>query len=479
MKTLEQASEILLACNGLNTSDLDSVLAVVMRHHVDYADLYVQSARHESWSMENGEVKAGSFFNDQGFGIRAVREDETAFAYSQRIDARQMLVAARSVRSVASSGARSSVTSRQWITNRSLYPAPDPITACPTEIKVALLQYIERKARALDERVTQVIAQLEVNQSVMMVMRHDGRLAADIRPMVRITLNVYVTQGKRTESSNGSLGGRTALALITDTKLDAEIEMVVNSAVVKLQARPAPCGNMPVIIASGWPGILLHEAMGHGFEGDFNRLGSSVYAGSIGQRVAPPDVTIVDNATLPNLRGSLDVDDEGEEGQNTLLIENGVVKGYMQDALNARLMKQAPTGNGRRQSYAHLPLPRMTNTYMLPGRYAPQELIASVNSGLYLVELGSGQVDITSGQYTFECELAYRIENGKLTYPIKGATVTGNGPETLRSISMVGNDLALDRGRAMCVKFGQSIPVSVGQPTLKVEQLLVGGTNVE
>lgn len=477
MNTLDKASELLLLRNGLDTTTLSNALGVVMSHQVDYADLYLQASRHESWSMENGEVKAGAFYNDRGFGMRAIREDETAFAYSQHMDAREMLLAARSIRSVAISGAGGTINLGQTVSNRALYSPADPIMSCSAEFKIKLLKSIDSKARALDSRVSQVTGRLEINYSAMMVMRHDGRLAADIRPMVRLRVEITVTQSGRMENSYGSFGGRTDMTLYSSDSLDAEIERIVASAVVKLEARQAPAGYMPVVIAPGWPGMLLHEAMGHGFEADFNRLGSSVYAGCIGQRAAPAGVSIVDNATLPYLRGSLDIDDEGEPGQNTVLIEKGIIRGYMQDALNARLMNQTPTGNGRRQSYAHLPLPRMTNTYMLPGQYNPIEIIQTVKSGLYLQELGNGQVDIVNGQYTFECELAYRIENGKLTYPVKGATVTGNGPNTLKAISMVGNDLALDRGNAMCVKFSQSIPVCVGQPTLKINELLVGGTD--
>lgn len=476
MNHLSAATETLLDTHGLGLADLHRTLDCVMEHQVDFADLYLQSTRQESWSMENGLVKSGSFVVDQGFGLRAINVDETAFAYSQHIDLKLLLQAARSVRSVASSGGSTRLGPQCVESRTGLYPAGNPVSAIDSEAKIALLESVDRKARALDPRVSQVMAFLELSHSTMMVARHDGRLAADLRPMVVMQFRVVAQHNGRVESSNGTIGARATFALFDDDVVDREVRRVVDSVLIKLEAGPAPSGKMPVVIGPGWPGMLLHEAMGHGFEGDFNRLGSSIYSGKLGELIANPCVNIVDDATLTGRRGSLHVDDEGELGQNTPLIVEGVLAGYMHDNLNARLMKQSPTGNGRRQSYSHLPMPRMTNTFMLPGNHTPEEIIATVKYGLYLADLGSGQVDIVSGQYTFEGELAYLIEDGRITRPVKGATLTGNGPETLKMISMVANDLELDRGGATCGKSHQNVPVCVGQPTLKIDELIVGGT---
>ncbi|KTT40165.1 protease TldD [Pseudomonas oryzihabitans] len=469
------ARDALLTPYGLDVSDLDSVFDCVMTHHADYADLYLQSSRHEQWMMENGIVRSGAFSVDQGFGLRALSVDETAFAYSQEITKAQLFDAAKSVRTVAAHGAsRRSVQSRR-VAKSGTYAAIDPLTAAETADKIALLQSVDHLARACDPRVSQVFANLELHHSVVLIVREDGRLAADIRPMVLIQFQVQARQAGRVEKATGRLGGRADLSSVRGEALADEVRRTVQAALTNLEAQPGPAGQMPVVIGPGWPGMLLHEAMGHGFEGDFNRNGTSVYSGKMGQQIASPVVNIVDDATLLGRRGSLQVDDEGELGQCTTLIEGGVLTRYMQDSLNARLMKVPPTGNGRRQSFAHLPLPRMTNTFMLPGEHYPEEIIASVKKGIYLADLGSGQVDIVSGQFTFESELAFLIENGKITRPIKGATLTGNGPDTLRQISMVGNDLALDNGGAVCGKAGQNVPVCVGQPTLKVDNLIVGG----
>ena len=469
------ASDTLLTPYGLDVADLESVFDCVMTHHADYADLYLQSSRHERWMMENGIVRSGAFSVDQGFGLRALSVDETAFAYSQEITKAQLLDAAKSVRTVATHGAsRRSVQSRR-VEKSGTYAAVDPLTTAETADKIALLQSVDRLARACDPRVSQIFATLELHHSVVLIVREDGRLAADIRPMVLIQFQVQARQAGRVEKASGHLGGRADLGAIGEVTLAAEVRRTVQSALTNLDAQPGPTGQMPVVIGPGWPGMLLHEAMGHGFEGDFNRNGTSVYSGKRGQQIASPVVNIVDDATLPGRRGSLHIDDEGEIGQCTTLIEGGVLTHYMQDSLNARLMKVPSTGNGRRQSFAHLPMPRMTNTFMLPGEHYAEEIIASVKNGIYLADLGSGQVDIVSGQFTFESELAFLIENGKITRPIKGATLTGNGPDTLRQISMVGNDLALDGGGAVCGKSGQSVPVCVGQPTLKIDNLIVGG----
>lgn len=470
------ASDALLTPYGLDVSDLSSVFDSVMEHNADYADLFLQAHRHEQWSMENGLVKSGEFSVNQGFGLRALCVDETAFAYSQQINKAQLMEAAKSVRLVAAHGASRHQMQPKHVSKAGIYTPVDPLSACEAAEKIELLQSVNRLARATDPRVSQVFANLELTHSVVMVMRDDGRLAADVRPMVLIQFNIHVQQNGRIEKASGRLGGRTDLSLLSPATLDAEVRRTVQSALTNLEAEAGPKGQMPVVIGPGWPGMLLHEAMGHGFEGDFNRNGTSVYSGKVGQKIASPVVNIVDDATLFGKRGSLHVDDEGEPGQCTTLIEGGILSNYMQDSLNARLMKVPSTGNGRRQSFSHLPMPRMTNTFMLPGEHSPEEIISTVKRGIYLADLGSGQVDIVSGQFTFESELAFLIEDGKITRPIKGATLTGNGPETLQQISMVGNDLALDNGGAICGKFGQSVPVCVGQPTLKVDSLIVGGT---
>lgn len=469
------AREVLLTPHGLDIQDLQRVFDVVHEHRINDADLYLQSTQEEHWSMENGQVTSGAFSVDQGFGLRAIHTDETAFAYSQHIDLNQLMTAARAVRSVATYGSEHTAFNVKTVDRFDLYGLANPLQHCAAEEKIALLQSVDRKARAMDPRVTQVMASLELSHSVILVMRHDGRLATDVRPMLVLQLRVFVRQNGRIESAGGRLGGRTDFSMFRNEHVDKEIRRVVDTALINLEAEAAPVGSMPVVIGPGWPGMLLHEAMGHGFEGDFNRLGTSIYSGKIGQRIAAPGVNIVDDATLPGRRGSLHVDDEGEPGQCTTLIEDGVLAGYMHDSLNARLMKQKSTGNGRRESYSQLPMPRMTNTFMLAGEYEPDEIISTVKNGLYLADLGSGQVDIVSGQFTFESELAYLIEDGRITRPVRGATLTGSGPETLQRISMVGNDLALDNGAATCGKLGQNVPVCVGQPTLKVDGLIVGG----
>ncbi|WP_110948221.1 metalloprotease TldD [Pseudomonas bohemica] len=471
------ACERLLAPYGVDLNDLRNTLDQVMEHQVDFADLYLQSRRRESWSLENSQVTGGTFSVDHGFGLRASELDQSAFAYSQQITREQLQKAALSVRSIAGKGrnARVAIPEPRALMHSS-YGTDDPLPVLASAAKVALLERIEQLACALDPRVSRAGATLELTHEVMMVMRHDGRLAADVRPLLMLHMWVVVEHNGRRETASGGMGGRNGFEHIEMSLVEAEVRRVVDSALTNLDAIQAPSGQLPVVLASGWPGMLLHEAMGHGFEGDFNRVGSSVYASQMDKTVAAPGVTIVDDATVPGARGSLNIDDEGEPGQRTTLIENGVLRSYMHDDLNARLMGQKVTGNGRRQSYAHLPMPRMTNTFMQPGPYAAEEIIASVKHGVYLADLGSGQVDIVSGQFSFQSALAWLIEDGRLTTPIRGATLTGSGPQTLRQISMVGNDLALDRGLAICGKAGQSVPVGVGQPTLKIDGLVVGGT---
>ena len=470
------AQQSLLAPNALEARHLQQVFGKMLAHKVDYADLYFQTSRAESWSLEEGMVKSGSFGIEQGVGVRAVSGEKTAFAYSDDISLAALESAALTTRAIARQGGTQSVPMLAGSKNKNLYLAHDPIASMKDTDKVALLERLERYARALDPRVTQVMAGLAGEYEVVLVARSDGVMNADIRPLVRLSLQVIVeSNGKREQGSAGG-GGRFDYAYFSDEILRDYAAKAVHQAVINLDARPAPAGNMTVVLGSGWPGILLHEAIGHGLEGDFNRKGSSTFSGRIGERVAAPGVTVVDDGTIVNRRGSLQMDDEGNPTQRTVLIEDGILKGYLQDTLNARLMGVAVTGNGRRESFAHLPMPRMTNTYMLNGNQDPQEIIASVKHGLYAVNFGGGQVDITNGKFVFSTAEAYMIEDGKITYPVKGATLIGNGPEALTRVSMIGNDMALDPGVGTCGKEGQSVPVGVGQPTVRIDGLTVGGT---
>jgi len=474
---LPLARQALLAPNGLDDSDLQRCLDRVLQHRVDFADLYLQSSRHESWSLEGGSVKSGHFGAEQGFGLRALREDEAAFAYAQQFSPEALREAADAVRSMAPTGGTLRVGTVPSAAQReALFGTDSPLQTADAASKIALLHEIDRRARALDPRVVQVFATLGASHDVVLVMRHDGRLAADVRPLVWLHTSVVVEQHGRRETCGTGRGGRHGLDGLALARIDDDLRRIVDTAVTNLSAQAAPAGTMPVVIGPGWNGVLLHEAIGHGLEGDFNRLGTSIYAGQIGQRVAAPGVTVVDNGALAQRRGSLNIDDEGEPTGCTTLVEDGVLCGYMQDSLNARLSGVAPTGNGRRQSYAHLPMPRMTNTYMLAGHTSPEEIIASVDRGLYLPTLGSGQVDIVSGQFSFEGQRAYLIENGRITAPVRGATLIGKGPEVIRRISMVGNDFALDPGMGLCGKSGQTLAVGVGQPTLRIDAMTVGGT---
>jgi TldD protein len=475
---LATAKSLLLNPYGLTEDHLGRALAAIFQHKVSYADLYFQYTRFESWNLEEGIVKSGSFGIDQGVGVRAVSGERQAFSYSDEISELALNAAAQAVRSIASQGAgRSKVVSHASSAQaRDLYVATDPLGSLDPTAKVHLLEKIEQMARQRDPRVRQVMASLSGEYDVVLLARSDGVLAADVRPLVRLSLSVIVEQGGRREQGHAGGGGRFDYSAFTDEVLEGYSALAVDEALINLDARPAPAGPTTVVLGPGWPGILLHEAIGHGLEGDFNRKGSSAFAGRIGQRVAAPGITIVDDGTLPQRRGSLNIDDEGNATQCTVLIEDGILKGYMQDTLNARLMKTAVTGNGRRESYAHLPMPRMTNTYMLNGGRDPGEIIASVKDGLYAVNFGGGQVDITNGKFVFSATEAYRIENGKITYPVKGATLIGNGPDVLTHVSMIGNDMRLDAGVGTCGKDGQSVPVGLGQPTLRVDGLTVGGT---
>lgn len=474
---LLQTDALLLAPAGLDESALGGVLADMLTHQVDYADLYFQYTRGEGWSLDEGIVKSGSFHIDQGVGVRAVAGDKTAFAYSDEISLPALRRAAGAVRAIAAAGGQGRAASPQVVGRRSLYLHADPIASLDAAAKVATLEKLERLARARDPRVVQVMASLAAEWDVVYIARHDGVRAADIRPLVRLSVTVIAEQHGRREQGSAGGGGRYDFSYFTDAVLESYARQAVDQALVNLEARPAPAGAMTVVLGNGWPGILLHEAIGHGLEGDFNRKGSSAFAGKVGQRVAAPGVTVRDDGTLPDRRGSLSIDDEGNATQCTTLIEDGILKGYMQDAMNARLMGVAPTGNGRRESYAHIPMPRMTNTYMQGGAHSQEEIIASVKDGLYAVNFGGGQVDITSGKFVFSASEAWKIENGKLAYPVKGATLIGNGPDVLNYVSMIGNDMKLDTGIGTCGKEGQSVPVGVGQPTLRIDGgLTVGGT---
>ena len=482
IERLSVAQRLLLEPFGLNESHLSRALAEITAHKVDDADLYFQYTRSEGWSLEEGIVKTGSFSIDQGVGVRAVSGEKTAFAYSDDISEASLLDAARTVRTISSTSrsGRAKVAARKVAAGRSLYDGIDPIGTLDSTAKVKLLEKAEQLARKKDPRVKQVMAGLASEWDVIMVARADGTLAADVRPLVRLSVTVIAEQTiggvSRREMGSGGGGGRFGLAYFDDAQIETYVSDAVKAALTNLDSRPAPAGEMTVVLGPGWPGILLHEAIGHGLEGDFNRKGSSAFSGRIGQRVAAKGVTVLDDGTISDRRGSLNVDDEGNASQRNVLIEDGILRGYIQDSLNARLMGVKPTGNGRRESYAHVPMPRMTNTYMLGGDKEPGEIVASIKKGLYATNFGGGQVDITSGKFVFSASEAFWVENGKIQYPVKGATIVGNGPDSLTRVTMIGNDMKLDSGVGTCGKEGQSVPVGVGQPTLRIDGLTVGGT---
>ncbi|MCB5362861.1 metalloprotease TldD [Pusillimonas sp. CC-YST705] len=476
VSSLSTAKSLLLDPWGLTETDISRALGEILTHKVDYADLYFQYSRSEGWSLEEGIVKTGSFSISQGVGARAVSGEKTAFAYSDSLSSDALLSSAKAVRTIARQGEGSRQVAAPESQARVLYPSVDPLGTLSAPDKVALLGKVEAMARAADPSIIQVMAGLGAEYDVILVAGSDGRMVADVRPLVRLSLTVIAEHEGRREMGHAGGGGRAGLDYFTDEVLRGYVRQAVHEAKTNLQARPAPAGQMAVVLGSGWPGILLHEAVGHGLEGDFNRKGSSVFSGRIGERVAAKGVTVVDDGTLPDRRGSLNVDDEGNATQHNVLIEDGILKGYLQDTLNARLMGAAVTGNGRRESYAHLPMPRMTNTYMLAGKEDPQEIISSVKKGLYAANFGGGQVDITSGKFVFSASEAYMIENGKITYPVKGATLIGNGPEAMKRVKLIGNDMKLDSGVGTCGKEGQSVPVGVGMPTIRIDGLTVGGT---
>ena len=472
----DAATEALLAPASLDIANLQNVLGDMMSHKIDYADLYFQYSRSESWGLEESQVKSGNFSIDQGVGVRAVSGEKTAFAYSDDITLSALQEAAKATKAIASLGGEQSVGKVIKRQASQLYLPQDPIASLSAEAKVKLLERLESYARKIDPRISQVTASIAGEYEVVMVARFDGVIAADVRPLVRLSINVIAESNGRREQGSSGGGGRYDYSYFTDEILHDYAQKAVHQALVNLDARPAPAGSMTVVLGAGWPGILLHEAIGHGLEGDFNRKGSSAFSNMIGQQVAARGITIVDDGTIANRRGSLSMDDEGNPTNRTVLIEDGILRGYIQDTLNARLMNMPITGNARRESYAHIPMPRMTNTYMLNGTIPPEEIIKSVKRGLYAANFGGGQVDITSGKFVFSAAEAYMIEDGQITYPVKGATLIGNGPDVLKRVSMIGNDMQLDSGVGTCGKEGQSVPVGVGQPTLKIDALTVGGT---
>lgn len=475
---LDIARASILSPSGLDDDHLGRLLTGIMGHAVDSADLYFQLSRHESWTLEDGIVKDGVHNIEQGVGVRAISGEKTGFAYSDEIVMPALTRASEMARAISRQGGSGEIQAWHGASGHRLYLPTDPLGTLADADKVSLLQRLDVAARALDSRVKQVVASLSGVHEVILVAASDGTLTADVRPLVRMNVSVIVEDGGKREQGYAGGGGRVGYEYFTEGDRALEyVREAVRTAMVNLEATPAPAGTMPVVLGPGWPGILLHEAIGHGLEGDFNRKGTSAFSGRVGERVASDLCTVVDDGTLERRRGSLNVDDEGTPTNCTVLIEKGVLKGYMQDKLNARLMGVAPTGNGRRESFAHLPMPRMTNTYMLPGPHDPAEIIASVDRGLYAVNFGGGQVDITNGKFVFSASEAYLIEGGKVTRPVKGATLIGNGPDVLTRVSMVGNDLKLDDGVGTCGKEGQSVPVGVGQPTLRVDALTVGGTS--
>jgi len=476
---LELARQSILVPVGMRDQDIDQIMSRLLSAPVDAADIYFQSSHVESWILEDGIIKEGAHNIAQGAGVRAIVGEKTGFAYSDKIELPVLLEAANNVKAIARQGQNAAVAIKKTAGWPQFYAPVNPLKSLADQEKIALLQNLDRQTRKIDHRIEQVIISLVSAYDTILVANHDGALSGDIRPLVRLNVTVIVEQDGRREQ--GSMGGGARSDYKFFMQQDRALgyaQEAVRQALVNLDAVAAPAGNMTVVLGPGWPGILLHEAIGHGLEGDFNRKGTSAFSGRIGERVASDLCTVVDDGTLAGRRGSLNIDDEGTPTEKTVLIEKGWLKGYMQDKLNARLMGVASTGNGRRESYAHLPMPRMTNTYMLPGPHDPEEIISSVAKGLYAKNFGGGQVDITSGKFVFSASEAYLIENGRITRPVKGATLIGNGPDVLTRVSMVGNNLELDSGVGTCGKEGQSVPVGVGQPTLKIEGLTVGGTSV-
>ncbi|SAY52085.1 metalloprotease TldD [Neisseria weaveri] len=479
MQTYQTVTRDLLDANQLSPERLAKSLALIGSHKVDYADIYCQRTAFESWHLEEGIVKSGSFQIDQGVGVRAVVGEKTAFAYADSLNADSVDRSAQVVRAIGSAGQAASVCVPSVRCGKAVHAVSNPIASLDSAAKVALLNKVEALAKAADPRIVQVMAGLTCEYDLIYIARLDGRHSADIRPMVRLNVTVIAKQGERREQGSAGGGGRYDLAYFDEYCVGQYVASAVKQALTNLESRPAPAGAMTVVLGSGWPGVLLHEAVGHGLEGDFNRKETSAFSGRIGERVAAKGVTVVDQGDIANRRGSLNIDDEGNETRRTVLIEDGILVGYLQDETNARLMGVPVTGNGRRESYSSAPMPRMTNTFMESGSRDPEEIIASIDKGLYAVNFGGGQVDITSGKFVFSASEAWWVENGKLQYPVKGATIIGNGPEVLKHVSMIGNDISLDAGVGVCGKDGQSVPVGVGQPTLRIDAgLTVGGSEV-
>lgn len=475
---LISAKTLLLSPGGITEPDLEQVLARILDHSIEYADLYFQTSRFESWSLEDSKVKDGSFSIEQGVGVRAVSEDKTGFAYSDEINLNALNHAALAARAICHTGGKHKVQRFTPVAGHGLYLPADPLDSLAGPEKIQLMEAVDLEARKQDSRIKQVMVSLAGEYEVILVVASDGTLAADIRPLVRLSVSVVAEDGKRREQGSSGGGGRYSYRYFLDeNRALSYAREAARQALINLQAVDAPAGTLQVVLGPGWPGVLLHEAVGHGLEGDFNRKGSSAFSGRMGQQVAAKGCTVIDDGTLNQRRGSLNIDDEGTPTQSTVLIENGILTAYLQDKLNARLMGYKATGNGRRESYAHLPMPRMTNTFMANGPYGHEEIIASVKKGLYAANFAGGQVDITSGKFVFSANEAYLIENGKLGAPVKGATLIGNGPDVLTRVSMVGNNMSLDLGVGTCGKEGQSVPVGVGQPTLRIDGLTVGGTH--
>ena len=469
----------LLEANHLSPELLARSLSIIGGRKVDYADIYCQHTAFESWHLEEGIVKSGSFQIEQGVGVRAVSGEKTAFAYADSLCIDSINRSAHAVRVIGAGGGEQHIRVPAVKHGKQVHSGFDPIASLDSAAKVALLNKVETLAKAADPRIVQVMAGLTCEYDMIYIARLDGRHAADIRPMVRLNVTVIAKQGDRREQGSAGGGGRYDLAYFDETLVRQFVDSAVKQALINLESRPAPAGEMTVVLGNGWPGVLLHEAVGHGLEGDFNRKETSVFSGRIGERVAAKGVTVVDQGDIADRRGSLNIDDEGNETRRTVLIEDGILVGYMQDETNARLMGTQSTGNGRRESYASAPMPRMTNTFMENGGYEPDEIIASIDKGIYAVNFGGGQVDITSGKFVFSASEAWWVEGGKLQYPVKGATIIGNGPEVLKHVSMIGNDTALDSGIGVCGKDGQSVPVGVGQPTLRIDVgLTVGGSEI-
>lgn len=473
----EIVDSLILKPNGLDPDTIQGLLAPTMKTGVDLSDLYFQHIRQEVWALEDGIVKEGSYNIDCGVGVRVVSGEQTGFSYSSDLSPNAIKQAAQAASSIVRSGQSGTLPVFQQASPKALYGDYNPLDSMTSADKVALLKRIDESVRAMDPRIQEVSVSLSGLFDCVLIAASDGTYVPDIRPLIRFNVSVIAEENGRRERGGAGGGGRFTYERLTQNGLPERFaKEAVRIAQTNLAAQPSPAGTMPIVLGSGWPGVLLHEAVGHGLEGDFNRKGSSAFSGRVGEKVASDLCTVVDDGTLSDRRGSLSVDDEGTPTGYNVLIEKGVLKGYMQDKTNARLMGVNPTGNGRRQSYSHVPMPRMTNTYMLAGEHDPEEIIASIDKGIYAVNFGGGQVDITSGKFVFSSSEAYMIEKGKVTHPVKGATLIGNGPAVMQKVSMVGNDLALDEGVGTCGKEGQSVPVGVGQPSLKIDEIVVGGT---